>query len=60
MTRPMICKNPNSKFKGILRLDYPIYFIFYVDSENCFFPVNSSLFELLNDGWEIIPNKATK
>ena len=54
MTKVLICKNLNSKFKGQLRLNYPIVFVFDLKSENTIFPVYSSLYELLNDGWEII------
>lgn len=57
MTRILICKNPNSKFKGQLRLNYPIAFVFDLGSENTIFPVHTSLYELLNDGWEIISEK---
>lgn len=54
--KQFICGNPNSKFKGILNEDIilgkkNIGICFYPDSENCYWPINSSLFELLNDGW---------
>lgn len=55
-SRKMLCTNSNSKFKGILLMNTEIVFIFYPDSENCFWPVSSSLFELVEDfyGWVVI------
>ena len=52
--KTLICKNPKSKFKGFLKLNIPIGFTFYPDSENCYWPINSSLYELISDGWEIV------
>lgn len=54
----MRCKNPNSKFKGILHNDiingkHSHNFVFQKDSECCFWPVNSSLQELIQDGWVV-------
>lgn len=51
------CKNPNSKFKGILADkiiagEQPCSFCFNLDSENCFYPINSTRYELIEDGWE--------
>lgn len=49
--RTYICNNPNSKYKGILNLHMEIGFVFYSNSENCYWPVNSSYYELMKDGW---------
>ena len=59
------CNNPNSIFKGILSKDIingvrPCGFVFYVDSENCFWPLNTSLYELLTDSWEICHDQKAK
>lgn len=60
-------KSGPSKFDGILNKDVlsgkrEIEFCFKSDSEKCYFPVNSSLYELINDGWEIVvkPNQLDK
>jgi hypothetical protein len=55
-----ICKNPNSKFKGLLHDDIilglrKIGFCFYKDSENTFWPIFSSRFELINEGFVEVP-----
>ncbi len=49
--RTMICLNPDSKFKGRLRIGVKIGFVFHMDSDNCLWPVISSMYELINDGW---------
>lgn len=54
--KEFICKNPNSRFKGILNESVingkiSLKFVFELNSENCYWPVNSSLYELINDGW---------
>lgn len=56
-TKTFICKNPNSKFKHILSEDVikgrrNIGFVFSPVSDNCYYPVVSSLYELMVDGWE--------
>lgn len=52
-------KSGPSKFDGILSKEVlsgkrEIEFCFKSDSWECYFPVNSSLYELINDGWEIV------
>lgn len=54
--KSFICKNPNSKFKGLLHDsiingERSLGFVFEKDSENCFWPVQSSRYDLLTDGW---------
>lgn len=49
----MTFKGTKSKFETILNLKRSIYFNFYKDSEFCYFPVHSSLAELLGEGWVI-------
>lgn len=51
-----ICKNPNSKFATIFNSSVnnglqKIGIVFYPDSEKCFWPIQSSMFELLSEGW---------
>lgn len=59
--KEMICKNPNSKFKGILSDDVvngirSIGFVFRETHEEAFWPVNTTCYELLKDGWELCQN----
>lgn len=51
------CNNPNSIFKGILAENVidgsrNIGFVFYPTHDKCFWPVNTTYFELIKDGWK--------
>lgn len=57
--KTFVCKNPNSKFKGILNDDsilgnQSVNFVFESTSDNCYWPLNSNMLELIEDGWEIL------
>ena len=63
--RTMICLNPNSRFRNILSNDVidgkrTIGFVFYEDSEISYFPLNTSLYELKQDGWVDVTNELGK
>lgn len=52
------CHNTKSKFKYILNSDVisgqrTLNFVFHSNSWNCFWPIKTSLYELINDGWKI-------
>lgn len=60
MTRVMRCNNSNSKFKNMLDseiINGNATHIFVFQSNNndmCFWPIESTLKELLEDGWVIV------
>lgn len=61
----MFHSNPEkSKYKGILSSrvfsgEYGYGFVFYPDSEKCHWPVESSLYELILDGWKFVDEQKT-
>lgn len=55
--KTFICRNKNSKFRGVLRTkiingESPCNFVFRLDSDNCFWLVDSNFEDLLRDGWQ--------
>lgn len=54
----MRCLNKDSKFKGRLNLAMDIWFNLHPDSDNINFPINTSVFELLEDGWIVLEKQS--